>query len=121
MTQAGLASQVTVKEALTKGSFDIKLSAIIMGFANFANKQFVKGTLFLLSEVVFFIAFVSQIIPAIGGLITLGTQTQGMTTKTIDGISIQVAVDGDNSMLMLIFGLASLIFVCYLPIFIGVT
>lgn len=46
MTQAGLASQVTVKEALTKGSFDIKLSAIIMGFANFANKQFVKGTLF---------------------------------------------------------------------------
>lgn len=110
MTQAGLASQVTVKEALTKGSFDIKLSAIIMGFANFANKQFVKGTLFLLSEVVFFIAFVSQIIPAIGGLITLGTQTQGMTTKTIDGISIQVAVDGDNSMLMLIFGLASLIF-----------
>lgn len=110
MTQSSLTPQVSVAEALKKGSWDIKLSAIIMGFANLANKQFVKGTLFLLSELVFLIAFVSQIIPAIGGLFTLGTQTQGMTTKTIDGIKIQVAVDGDNSMLMLIFGLASLIF-----------
>ncbi|MDY4033763.1 MAG: sugar ABC transporter permease [Streptococcus dysgalactiae] len=110
MTQSSLTPQVSVAEALKKGSWDIKLSAIIMGFANLANKQFVKGTLFLLSELVFLIAFVSQIIPAMGGLFTLGTQTQGMTTKTIDGIKIQVAVDGDNSMLMLIFGLASLIF-----------
>ncbi|CCG27676.1 Maltose/maltodextrin ABC transporter, permease protein MalF [Streptococcus pyogenes NS88.2] len=81
-----------------------------MGFANFANKQFIKGILFLISELIFLVAFVSQIIPAIRGLVTLGTQTQGMTTKTIDGINIQVAVDGDNSMLILIFGLASLIF-----------
>ena len=110
MTQSSLTPQVSVTEAMKKGSWDIKLSAIIMGFANIANKQFVKGTLFLISELVFLIAFVSQIIPAIGGLFTLGTQTQGMATKTVDGIKIQVAVDGDNSMLMLIFGLASLIF-----------
>lgn len=110
MTHSSLTNQVTVMEALKKGGFDIKLSALIMGFANFANKQYIKGSLFLVSQVIFLIAFFSQITSAISGLVTLGTQTQGMTTKTIDGISIQVAVDGDNSMLILIFGLASIIF-----------
>lgn len=110
MTQSNLTPNISVIEALKRGSWDIKLSSIIMEFANFANKQFIKGILFLISELIFLVAFVSQIIPAIRGLVTLGTQTQGMTTKTIDGINIQVAVDGDNSMLMLIFGLASLIF-----------
>ena len=110
MNHTNLKNQVSVSEALKNGSWDIKLSAIIMGFANLANKQFIKGALFLISEIAFLIAFVTQIIPAIKGLITLGTQTQGMVTKVIDGIKMQVAVDGDNSMLMLIFGLASLIF-----------
>lgn len=110
MNHTNLKKQVSVSEALKNGGWDIKLSAIIMGFANLVNKQFIKGTLFLISEIAFLIAFVTQIIPAIKGLITLGTQTQGMVTKVIDGIKMQVAVDGDNSMLMLIFGLASLIF-----------
>lgn len=110
MNHTNLKKQVSVSEALKNGGWDIKLSAIIMGFANLVNKQFIKGTLFLISEIAFLIAFVTQIIPAIKGLITLGIQTQGMVTKVIDGIKMQVAVDGDNSMLMLIFGLASLIF-----------
>ncbi|MFL4357885.1 carbohydrate ABC transporter permease [Streptococcus uberis] len=110
MNHTNLKNQVSVSEALKNGGWDIKLSAIIMGFANLVNKQFIKGTLFLISEIAFLIAFVTQILPAIKGLITLGTQTQGMVTKVIDGIKMQVAVDGDNSMLMLIFGLASLIF-----------
>lgn len=110
MNHTNLKKQVSVSEALKNGGWDIKLSAIIMGFANLVNKQFIKGTLFLISEIAFLIAFVTQIIPAIKDLITLGTQTQGMVTKVIDGIKMQVAVDGDNSMLMLIFGLASLIF-----------
>ncbi len=110
MNQVNLNEQVSVMEALKKGNWDIKLSAIIMGFANLVNKQLIKGTLFLLSEIIFIIAFIYQVIPGIKGLITLGTHTQGMTTKVVDGIKLQVAVDGDNSMLLLIFGLASLIF-----------
>ncbi|EHJ57586.1 hypothetical protein HMPREF9318_00692 [Streptococcus urinalis FB127-CNA-2] len=105
-----MTQQVTVPEAFKKGGMDIKLSALIMGFANFANKQFTKGFLFLASEIIFLIAFVTQVIPSLHGLITLGTHTQGMVNKKVDGITIQVAVDGDNSMLMLIFGLASIIF-----------
>ncbi len=74
-----------------------------MGLANLKNKQIVKGLLFLISEILFLITFVYQVIPAVKGLISLGTQEQGMTTKTVDGIKIQVATQGDNSMLMLIF------------------
>lgn len=110
MATASSSNHVSVLEAFKKGGLDIKLSFIIMGMANLLNKQLTKGFLFLLSQILFVIAFVSQVIPALQGLISLGTQTQGMTEQEIDGIKIQVAVDGDNSMLMLIFGLASLIF-----------
>lgn len=105
-----LFESVSVKEAFQKGGLETKLSFLVMGFANFANKQIVKGSLFLSSQILFLIAFFSQIIPSIKGLITLGTKSQGMVTKEIDGIKMQVAVEGDNSMLLLIFGLASLIF-----------
>lgn len=105
-----LFDSVSIKEAFQKGGLETKLSFLVMGFANFANKQIVKGSLFLSSQILFLIAFFSQIIPSIKGLITLGTKSQGMVTKEIDGIKMQVAVEGDNSMLLLIFGLASLIF-----------
>lgn len=110
MAMSSSFNPVTVSEAFKKGGTDIKLSFLIMGFANLVNKQLVKGSLFLLSQILFIIAFITQVIPALGGLITLGTQTQGMAEQEIDGIKIQVAVEGDNSMLMLIFGLASIIF-----------
>ncbi|MEY8463220.1 carbohydrate ABC transporter permease [Streptococcus merionis] len=102
--------QVSVPESFQKGSWDIKLSWLIMGAANLLNKQFIKGLLFLFAQILFVIAFVTQIIPALGGLITLGTETQGMTEKVVNGIKISVATQGDNSMLMLIFGLAAIIF-----------
>ncbi|MGO5140532.1 carbohydrate ABC transporter permease [Streptococcus alactolyticus] len=101
---------VTVQEAFKKGGFDTKLSFLIMGFSNLYHKQFIKGLLFLLSEILFLIAFVTQVIPSINGLITLGTNAQGLVEKDVGGIKMKVAMEGDNSMLLLIFGLASLIF-----------
>ena len=100
--------KVSVLEALKKGSIDIKLSALFMGFANLANKQIIKGLLFLLSEILFLITFVLQVIPSIHGLITLGTQKAGEVVDPDTGITITVS--GDNSFLFLLFGLAALIF-----------
>ncbi|MBP2621728.1 carbohydrate ABC transporter permease [Streptococcus panodentis] len=97
-------------QVFKEGTWDVKLSFLVMGLANLANKQFIKGLLFLLSEIAFFIAFIIQIVPAIGGMITLGTQEQGEAVKNVNGMEITVQVAGDNSMLLLIFGLASLIF-----------
>ncbi len=100
--------KVSVLEALKKGGLDIKLSTIFMGFANLANKQIIKGLLFLLSEILFLITFVLQVIPSIHGLLTLGTQKAGEVVDPDTGITITVS--GDNSFLFLLFGLAALIF-----------
>ena len=75
-------------ETFKEGDTATKLSYFIMGAANLKNKQITKGLLFLISEILFIISFIYQVIPSIKGLITLGTKSQGMTTKTIDGIKI---------------------------------
>ena len=77
MNNANYYEKVSVLEALKKGGLDIKLSALLMGFANLANKQIIKGLLFLLAEILFLITFVLQVIPSLHGLITLGTQKAG--------------------------------------------
>ncbi|GAJ61383.1 cyclodextrin ABC superfamily ATP-binding cassette transporter, membrane protein [Streptococcus parauberis] len=108
---------VSMKEVFSKGNLVIKLSFLIMGLANLLNRQIIKGLLFLVTEILFLISFFTQIIPALKKIITLGTKTQGVQTKVIDGIKMQVVVNGDNSMLILIFGLAAIIF-CLLFVFI---
>ncbi|AEF25444.1 maltose/maltodextrin ABC transport system permease protein [Streptococcus parauberis KCTC 11537] len=104
---------VSMKEVFSKGNLVIKLSFLIMGLANLLNRQIIKGLLFLVTEILFLISFFTQIIPALKKIITLGTKTQGVQTKVIDGIKMQVVVNGDNSMLILIFGLAAIIFVYF--------
>lgn len=107
---SGFDDQVSMKQVFSEGDLKTKLSFVIMGLNNLLNKQFLKGFLFLLSELLFLIAFVYQIVPGFIGLITLGTKTQGMQWQTIDGIRMKVSVEGDNSMLMMIYGLAAIVF-----------
>lgn len=102
----------SMKDVFIKGDLITKLSFVFSGLNNLRHKQLIKGFSFLIAEVLFLLTFVIQVIPALGGLISLGTQSQGIKTITQDGIKIQVAIKGDNSMLIMIFGLASLIFVC---------
>lgn len=101
---------ISMKQVFKEGDLKTKLSFLIMGFSNLLNKQIFKGILFLLAEIFFVIACIYQIIPGIVGLITLGTKTQGMQWQTIDGIRMKVSVEGDNSMLLMIYGLAAIIF-----------
>ncbi|OFI47193.1 carbohydrate ABC transporter permease [Floricoccus penangensis] len=103
-------SLVPMKTVFKEGDLITKLSFIISGLNNLRNKQIIKGLAYLLAEIFFLISFVLQVIPALYGLITLGTHTQGVETKVVDGIEMQVTVDGDNSMLLMIFGLAAIIF-----------
>lgn len=42
------ATPYTVGNALTKGGATVKLSALVMGLANMAHKQIIKGLIFLL-------------------------------------------------------------------------
>lgn len=103
----------TYTDIYKKGDIDTKFSFFIMGYANLKNKQYIKGLLYFLAELIFFIAFFTQVIPALKGLVTLGTKEQGVTTKVVDGIKIQVVTEGDSSMLLMLFGIASLLFTLF--------
>ena len=79
-----------------------RLSFIIMGASNFFRGQIIKGILFLLTEVLFIYNFILYGITSIAGLRNLGTKTQGWVFD--ENLGIDVLQNGDNSMLILLFG-----------------
>lgn len=88
------------------GDIITKLSFLIMGLSNLFRGQIVKGLIFLLSEILFIIYMVSTGANAVLSLITLGTKQQGWVFDEVQGIDI--LQDGDNSMLILLFGVFAL-------------
>ncbi len=82
-------------------------SYFIMGFANLVNRQIVKGLIFFSLEVLYIIFMVKKGTGLIGGLYTLGTRKQGWVTKP--GSLLPVLQQGDNSMLFLLYGIATLV------------
>ena len=86
-----------------------KLSFIIMGFSNLIRGQFIKGLFYLSIEIGFIYFMVGYGIHNIINLRTLGTQGQHMVFDEARGIDITVA--GDNSMLLLLYGVGTLFIV----------
>ena len=83
-----------------------KLSFIVMGAKHFAAKQLVKGLLFLLTEIAFISFMITSGFNSLANLITLGTKTQ--TFKFDQALGFKVRVSGDNSMLLLIYGICTI-------------
>lgn len=79
-----------------------KLSLVIMGFSLIRAGQIAKGIGYLLIEIAFILYMVHTGAGAITGLITLGTNEQGMVFNEATGIFERM--DGDNSMLLLLSG-----------------
>ncbi|HIZ53493.1 MAG TPA: sugar ABC transporter permease [Candidatus Enterococcus avicola] len=94
-------------ELFKKGDLATKLSFFIMGSANLANKQWLKGIIFLASQVLFLFWLITNGISALGVLATLGTKEQGLVMD--DRLGIPVLQEGDNSMLLLLFGIAAIL------------
>lgn len=94
-------------ELFKKGDLATKLSFFIMGSANLANKQWLKGIIFLASQVLFLFWLITNGISALGMLATLGTKEQGLVMD--DRLGILVLQEGDNSMLLLLFGIAAIL------------
>lgn len=97
-----------IASTFKNGNSHTKLSFFIMGFSNLVNKQVVKGLLYLVTEFAFIIFMIDTGFESIKGIFTLGTQAQGW--KFDEQRRINVLVDGDNSMLMLIYGVTVLLF-----------
>lgn len=98
---------ISFGELFKKGDSLTKLQYFVMGSNNIAKKQVPKGLFFLGVEILFFYWLVSNGIHAIAMLKTLGTKSQGWKYDKTLGIQIQQA--GDNSMLLLLFGIAALL------------
>lgn len=83
------------------------LSILVMGAANLIHVQIVKGLLFLAVEAAYFWFMIQSGFSAIYGLITLGTKEQGWVTPK--GSKIPVLQQGDNSMILMIYGVAVIV------------
>ena len=103
--------QMTFRELFKEGDIATKLSFVVMGAANLANKQYLKGLIFLLSQIAFFYWLIRNGLRALSMLATLGTQSQGLVFD--ERLGIEVLQEGDNSMLLLLFGIASIV-ICLL-------
>lgn len=102
-------------QALLHGDIFTRLAFIIFGAGNLFRGQIVKGLVFLLLEIGFIFYMVTLGVEAVRGFITLGTVEQGWVFDERKGIEVMAA--GDNSMLLLLYGIISLIIiVCFVVI-----
>lgn len=100
-----------LKRVIKEGDIWTKVSMLIMGTANLRRKQIVKGLLFLLSEAAFIFYMVVNGVNALSHMTTLGTQTQGWVFD--ETLGIDVLAEGDNSMLLLLYGVVCLFIIVF--------
>ncbi len=108
---------VDIATTFTKGNWAVKLSFFIFGFGNFYYGQILRGILFLLFEVVF---FVYLFLPS-GGLYWMGKCNWFQTGETIGTVQgkfeydwvydLDVWVPGDDSVKVLLYALLTVVFI----------
>ncbi len=91
--------------AFKNGDLVTKLSFFIMGLGHILRGQIVKGIIFLSGQIIFFIYMFSMGFSQIASLKTLGETQQGWVFDEEKGIDI--LMPGDNSMLILLYGVFS--------------
>ena len=96
---------------IKEGDIWTKASMLIMGIASLRRRQIVKGLLFLLSEAAFIFYMAVNGVNALGHMTTLGTQTQGWVYD--EALGIDVLAEGDNSMLLLLYGVVCLFIIVF--------
>ncbi len=94
-----------------QGDFFTKLSFLIMGAGCIRRKRFLSGAVYLSAQILFWIFFFTFGIVYIGKLSTLGTVVQEEIWN--EELGIFAYTKGDNSMLVLLYGIVSVI-VCVL-------
>lgn len=99
-------TEFTVKNALIKGDIFTKLTTLIMGLGNIVRGQIIKGFLFLIAEAAFIYYMVTFGVQALLRFPALGTKEQGEVFD--EAKQIYVYVKGDNSMLILLYGIITM-------------
>lgn len=91
-----------------KGDWKTRLSFLIMGFGQLFRGQILRGLLFLLFEAVFIFFMLGFGWQYLGAMGTLGTAA---TTTTLNAAGLEVTTYGDNSQLILLYGVLTICFV----------
>lgn len=89
------------------GDIFTKLSYLVWGLGNMVRGQVVKGAIFLALEAAYIYYMISNGITALVNMTTLGTHEQGMVFDEAQGVF--VVQQGDNSMLMLLYGVVAIV------------
>lgn len=92
------------------GDIFSKLSFVIWGLANIVRGQVVKGLIFLAIEIGYLTFMVNLGFGFLTDIFTLGTKQQEMVLNA--EIGIYEVVQGDNSMLILLYGVITLVITC---------
>ncbi|MBR2044738.1 MAG: sugar ABC transporter permease [Agathobacter sp.] len=99
-------SNATVGQCFTMGNAITKASFFVFGLGNILNKQIGRGLIFLAIEIAYLIYMITFGIGALGDMVTLGTATQEEVFN--EALGIYEYTKGDNSMLCLLFGVATI-------------
>lgn len=91
----------------SNGDIITKLSYFIMGFGMFARKQIVKGLIFLSFQIIYLVFMIQSGVYYLSMLLTLGVNQQGEVWD--EALQIFRVQQGDNSMLLLLFGVSSVL------------
>lgn len=92
-----------------EGDVFTKLSFLVWGLSNMVRGQIAKGTIYLAMEVAFVYYMITSGLTNLVNLTTLGTHEQGMVFN--ETLGIYEVQQGDNSMLMLLYGVVAIVVV----------
>lgn len=90
-----------------EGDFFTKLSFLVWGLSNMVRGQIVKGAIYLALEIAYFYFMLTSGVANLANMMTLGTVEQSLVLDTTQGI--MVVQPGDNSMLMLLYGVITIV------------
>lgn len=98
---------VTVGSALSNGSAETKASALIMGLGNIVHKQVAKGVIFLAVELAYLWFMIQSGLHNLAMLPSLGTAQQEEIWN--EELQVYLYTKGDQSILILLFGIATIL------------
>lgn len=103
LAQRFIAKFAVVKEILSQANGKVCASMLIMGLGQLLYKQWIKGFIYLLVQVLFIVYFVLTGATDLFGLFTLGTRAG----------DARYGIEGDNSVVMLIMGILSVLAIIF--------
>lgn len=100
-------STYSCMNAIRHGGLETKLTVLLMGLGNIVHKQVIKGLLFLSIQAAYIVFMITSGIQCIRMLPSLGSSPQ--TERWDEVRQIWVYTNGDQSIIILLFGVATIL------------